>query len=210
MCCQNLIDPGDHVLDVGANIGVFAVQAIALGAIVTCVEMDAYNCEVLNHNLRLNKYSATVHHAALGGARGEIRYERDVDSTNAVAGANGSLTAPMKLIDDFVSDRLDLLKIDVEGYEYRILSVARLLWKRNPIIITEYSPLFEKSGSGVEGADYLKLFVSRNYRLVVLRPLGQPTEYVGRDISAVDSICHELLTGPLNWNHVDILCLPDR
>src|SRR5215472_15515658 len=55
------ISPGDTVLDVGANIGVFTLFAAKHGAQVYAFEPVPPTFEVLQHNLRLHRLDSVTH-----------------------------------------------------------------------------------------------------------------------------------------------------
>jgi FkbM family methyltransferase len=62
-----------------------------------------------------------------------------------------------------------IMKMDIEGMEYRTaLGAITFLREQNPLVFSEYSPRFQKIGSGVEGAELLLLFVDLGYRIEIL------------------------------------------
>lgn len=63
---------GEKWVDLGANIGAFTIWAAAMGAAVDAYEPDPDSCEMIEHNLRLNRdvldiRSVTVTQAAVVG-----------------------------------------------------------------------------------------------------------------------------------------------
>lgn len=58
---------GEHWIDIGANIGAFAVWAGSLGAQVEAFEPDPESAELAKHNVKLNGLSrlVTIHNVAL-------------------------------------------------------------------------------------------------------------------------------------------------
>lgn len=59
------IAAGEHWMDCGGNVGAFTLLACSKGAEVTVYEPDPFNCEMLEKNLKLNKYKAEIKQAAL-------------------------------------------------------------------------------------------------------------------------------------------------
>ena len=57
--------PGERWMDCGGNVGAFTLLACSLGASVTTYEPDPYNCEMIEKNLKLNGFRATVKQRAL-------------------------------------------------------------------------------------------------------------------------------------------------
>jgi FkbM family methyltransferase len=46
--------PGDRLLDIGANVGVFTLYALSRGVATVAIEPESMNFQILNHNLYLN------------------------------------------------------------------------------------------------------------------------------------------------------------
>jgi FkbM family methyltransferase len=110
------VTPGDHVVDVGANVGVFAALAAAAGADITAVEPHAPTAD----RLRANVPAATVHELALGAGVGTV----GLDLTNDRPGTQRAAIADGERVPQRPGDRLatpDVLKIDVEGAESAVL-----------------------------------------------------------------------------------------
>ena len=56
--------PDENWMDCGGNVGAFTLLACSKGANVTVYEPDPFNCEMLEKNLKLNGFKATVKQAA--------------------------------------------------------------------------------------------------------------------------------------------------
>jgi len=57
--------PDENWMDCGGNVGAFTLLACSKGANVTVYEPDPFNCEMLEKNLKLNGFKATIKQAAL-------------------------------------------------------------------------------------------------------------------------------------------------
>jgi FkbM family methyltransferase len=57
--------PGERWMDCGGNVGAFALLACHLGAEVVVYEPDPYSCEMIERNLKLNNFRASVKQLAL-------------------------------------------------------------------------------------------------------------------------------------------------
>lgn len=126
--------PGDTVLDIGTNIGdVFLTCARLVGpnGRVIGFEPDPTNYRKCLRNLALNDLpNASVRNIGLGPAPADLRM---VVNTVRNRGGNRISDDPLKEgftvkiipLDEFVAqaalDRVDLIKIDVEGYELKVL-----------------------------------------------------------------------------------------
>jgi FkbM family methyltransferase len=105
------IKPDDIVIDIGANVGAFAIRAARLSRRVFAVE--PLTCGVLQENIRLNSVDAQVQVmcGALGdGSPAEVRWD---DQAVTVP------TFPLKNI-IAMAGGCDFLKCDCEGAEWGI------------------------------------------------------------------------------------------
>jgi FkbM family methyltransferase len=57
--------PGEKWLDLGGNVGAFAVRAASLGATVDIYEPDPFNCQMIKRNLEANNVQAAIHQVAV-------------------------------------------------------------------------------------------------------------------------------------------------
>ncbi len=129
--------PEDVVYDVGANIGfvglVLSRHLSGLRARVHSFEPEPRNFESLCRNIRLNELEDRVipHRLALGPTEGEVELfvrggaGEGRHSTLARKGSTGSIQVPMTtltLIAGSLEHCPDVLKIDVEGGEGRVLA----------------------------------------------------------------------------------------
>jgi len=136
------------VMDVGANMGDFAIQAAArcpLGRVFAVEPMSEYS-SLLETNKKLNRLSnIEIIRVALGDHEGEI----SLSVAGAESGAyfNGTtrreiarLTTLPQLMQERGLDRLDLLKMDCEGSEWDILPAAHAVLPRIRQICMEVHP----------------------------------------------------------------------
>lgn len=113
-------------VDVGANIGAVSVWAASLGAHVLAVEPDPDNLELLKTNLRVNRFpgSYRIVEAAVFDSDGETLLEQGHGHSHI--SPLGQRQVATKRLETILSDHhivyADVLKIDVEGAEYRIIA----------------------------------------------------------------------------------------
>ncbi len=123
------VRPGDAVADVGAYIGLYAIalaKRVGAAGRVTAFEPDAANHRVIQRHVELNAVAQQVAavNAAVGATDGRIAFTADKDIQNQIVpdGTPGSRSVPLVRLDTHFKDtRLDLLKVDGEGFEEDVL-----------------------------------------------------------------------------------------
>lgn len=126
------LPPGAVILDLGANAGYTAVDFANLfpTARVIAVELDADNARIARRNLERFGARCVVIQAAVWLHEGVVRYEGDEEwafhvSTSTIPNPDAptapSVTIP-KLLDELEVDRVNYLKMDVEGAEEALIS----------------------------------------------------------------------------------------
>lgn len=134
---HDVLKPGDVMVDVGANIGYFTVLAAQLvgpGGRVVAVEASPSLADKIRRNVAMNGHRGTVtvwHRAAWSGSERLKLHERvhygansslaSVGAANLEELADTEVTVEVEAValDDLLGDlqRIDLLKLDVEGAE---------------------------------------------------------------------------------------------
>lgn len=113
------VGPGDTVLDLGANAGIFTILAARLGARVVAVEANPACLGLLASNIRRNGAgeAVDVEHALVGGG-----------GLLAAGGEPilGRATPPLVSIDELAErhglEAIDFLKVDIEGSEFDLFA----------------------------------------------------------------------------------------
>lgn len=140
------LNPGDLVLDVGANIGNHTLYLAAItGCVVHSFEPNASLCNALKLSVQQNALSESVyvHNTGVGSVSGKAKFANE-DSSN-LGGQSLSLTADenadieiIRLDDQSFDRRVSAIKIDVEGMEIDVLEGASSLIKRDkPLLYVE-------------------------------------------------------------------------
>jgi FkbM family methyltransferase len=187
ICLQfrRLLSPGMCVLDIGANIGFFAMLSACLvgpSGHVVAVEPNPRNIRLLESSRRMNGFSnMTVLQVAAGRANGLLALNTSYSNgTTAslpsdVAEILGAETVPSIRLDALLLEvgKVDLIKIDVEGAEYPALQGCENVIRRHrPTIISEFSPGLMPGIAGIDGPGYLCWLVGLGYSLSVICPDG--------------------------------------
>lgn len=132
-----------RVLDLGANIGLFALSCVARDPAVhvVAVEPDPANQVLLRRNVEQNDLcgSIDVVAAAAGTSRGHIRFAAGMQelSHSLPDGAAGGID--VELLDVFdVAAGHDFVKLDIEGGEWPILRDPRMATLDASVIVLEW------------------------------------------------------------------------
>ena len=162
------IRPGDCVLDVGANIGIFslfAAQRVGESGQVLCIEPVMKNVNSLCAGILENAFkNVAVFPVAASDRMGVIALIRHSDSSNGIVDSH---FLPTNLCDyvptqrlDFLfagTKRIDVIKIDIEGHEpVAWIGLKSLVAKHRPLIFTEFAPVSIKNHSHTDPEQYLE------------------------------------------------------
>jgi FkbM family methyltransferase len=180
-----LLKPGQTFVDCGANVGYFSVMALGLvgptGSVVS-VEANPTTFELLRANLAANGRGAPVHRA-LTSDSGEIEiFVSDAGDVYSSLKKGGLVTgASVKshrvrgqsldsLVSDLKLDRVDVVKIDIEGAEMDVLRSAEVVMREfRPAFVVEYGvntwPAF-----GATAEEFRALAAERDYEIKLYDP----------------------------------------
>ena len=118
---RQVLRRGDLFLDVGANIGSYAIWAGEIGAEVIALEPAEDTLALLEENVALNSYPIMTIQAAAGATTGTARFTSGRDTVNRLD-SRGSVETTMVTIDSIVGNRTAAgMKVDVEGFEIDVL-----------------------------------------------------------------------------------------
>jgi FkbM family methyltransferase len=138
------VQPGDTVLDCGANVGTFARFALDAGAAkVVAIEPSPENVECLRRNFSAEIAAGRVILVPKGVWHEEGTLDLFVDPANRAAdsvvvhrdSATAVIKVPLVTIDhlagEFKLDRVDFIKMDIEGAETNALRGAKAVIARH-------------------------------------------------------------------------------
>jgi len=171
---QKNTQPGMIALDVGADIGYYTVnlaKRVGPGGRVIAFEPIPAARERLLQNIATNGYkNITVSEYALGNQDGIVYLEDPltksrISLTKSEGNSNGTkdIKVIIKRMDDLIGDlgldRIDIVKMDIEGAEHEALrGMEQSLRKYKPMLVIEvhheYLPFFSSTAEAV--LDWLK------------------------------------------------------
>lgn len=172
------IKPGNTFVDIGANVGyhsLFVASLLNGTGSVHAFEPIPHLCKQINSSIKKNVFSNVhIYQIGLGEKDLEIPlYIRDENMGGSsifefpelnLVKPSSTTEINIKSLDEVIKEepKIDLIKIDVEGYEFEVLRGARkTLKKYHPVIFLEFSPIFYKSdykSKATEFVSYLKDF----------------------------------------------------
>jgi FkbM family methyltransferase len=128
--------PGEVFVDVGANVGAYSLRAALQGMIVHSFEPNPGNVRILRRNSEINGLAIDLHECALGASEGTANLSAGGAASRI--SDEGELTVQVRTLDSFHLPQVDLLKVDVEGYELEVLRGAiETLERCHPAIMIE-------------------------------------------------------------------------
>jgi len=211
------LKPGALVVDAGANFGHYALVAsrfVGENGHVYAFEPDAKTFSLLQSNVALlDEPNVTPVLAGLSDTEGTL--DLMVDNANPgghsyvrdnVRGFGGSTQTIVHALDDYLREHeperpLSLIKIDVQGYEYKLILGARKRFlKDRPVVFCEVTPdAMEKSGD-----DYRSL-------MTFFRDAGYSVQFIDTRVGRVEDVTYEeaeeILARP-EREYADLIFLP--
>ena len=194
------LEPGDLFVDIGANIGIYTIFALDLGAEVIACEPDPRNYQRILEHLKLNGYEADVLNVAVADQPGTLHLTQGLDSYNHLVlpehDHGQSIEVPAMTLDDIIGDRsVAGVKIDVEGAEGLVIAGAEraLSEQRIGLVQLEWSILEVPQNLGVGRAPIADFL--RNAGYLLYRP-----DYTGE---------LHLVEGPIEISRRDVFAAPE-
>lgn len=184
---QSLVQPGDVVVDVGANIGYYTLllaRRVGAQGRVFAFEPAPENFAILQENVARNGYQNVVlEQKALADTNGFAMLA--LSKTNHgdhrlqnMAAANESVTVETTTLDAYLGDaaqNVSLVKMDVQGAEMRVLrGMKNLLARQSPLtLVLEFFPAALEQ-MGEEPREILELL--RKHNFVLQEIIEKPNE----------------------------------
>lgn len=167
---------GGNFVDIGANLGYFTCllgELAGPAGLVLSVEPEPNNLKLLEANIAINSLTVKikVYPVALGAKIGTATlnlYKNSNRGRHSIVnmGSGGAVEVPIRKLDDLVDatfhlgQRIDFLKIDVEGYEPFVIEGGLNTLYRVDNMVMEYAPFLLKNSN----AD-LKIFLTTLYEI---------------------------------------------
>ncbi len=197
--------PGAVFVDVGANVGYHTIAAgrrlAGHGGAVYAFEPIRANHDRLVGNVRMNDLANVyVEHAGLSDREETVEVRRTTRGTsNASLASEGDVREWVKLIrfDEWMRNhplqRIDVVKMDIEGAELRALrGMTQAIARFRPVLVVEINPMWTR-----------RMGTSTNELIAQLHDMGytlyECSESCGEPLTSVD---------PQGSVEVNAICLP--
>jgi FkbM family methyltransferase len=175
---KKLVKPGDVVLDIGANIGYYSVilaKAVGVTGKIFAFEPTHWYRTVLERNVEANKLQ-NITIVPIGLSNSAQILDIDIFHSSATLHAADDTEKPLSSesirlepLDTFVAaqnfERIDFIKIDVDGHEPKVLEGAReILSKWRPKILLEVAHL-NYLKAGYRADEFYKWLKENDYHI---------------------------------------------
>ena len=224
---SRIVKEGDTVLDIGANIGYYALLESKMAGktgVVYAVEPIKNNMDLLKKNIELNGAgNIKTYNLAIGDAdrkRIEIykRSKGNLSSLTALSSDYGEVVSieevPMSTVDSFVKNEMNhppnFIRMDVEGYEANILKGMKKALFTTPNLQIEFHPTILSTEQKDKIYDLLR---DNQYSKVVItinpKPrLGRLVRWLNKKMGETYHENGELLEGNLELLHNMLFSCP--
>jgi FkbM family methyltransferase len=207
------LTPGAVVIDIGANIGYYTMLAAAkIGqhGKVIAFEPGSQNCELLRMSLQANGFAnVAVYPYAVADSNKVVGFGMD-DSNGRISQddpARSAYQVQAVELDSFLRDeqRIDIIKMDIEGAEGRALSgMQQLIQRHRPLIFTEFSPHGLELASRMTPQTYLDRLRDLGYTLCSSPSTDQPPHIQNNEQIMAS------FTRSGHLDHIDLLAYPSE
>lgn len=175
---KNNLSEGMTYVDIGANIGqhsMFAASIVGKTGSVYAFEPIPHVYDQLTRSAYANDFTTII--TAKNFALGEKEQTETLYISNKNIGGsslvnkeegNEKITVTIKNGDSELLPlpRVDMIKIDVEGYEYEVLSgIQKTIAKHKPCILIEFSGYFYETEKKEHGKKILQLLKNNDYKI---------------------------------------------
>lgn len=215
---DSILRPGDTFVDVGANVGVMAFRAArAVGASgkVIAFEPHLSNAAMFQRGMLANKFTQVRLHIVAAADRFDlisITRSSNAKTTGTRDALGFDYIVQADRLDNYLEreHRVDLIKIDIEGYELPALDgLSETISRHKPTILCEYNPLCFQA-LGYNPADVARYYfdLASNVEVIDHGPQRTTVASPGELLALWDSRNEEsrrIGTLPDGWLHFDLV-----
>ena len=176
-------DSSGNFIDIGANLGYFTCLLAHVSnnqGKILAIEPEPNNHELLQINVNNNNLASKVfiYNSALGESEGVALlnvYKKSNRGRHSMVsnGSGSSIEVPVQRLDKLVSKHfdcaqvIDLIKLDVEGYEPFVIRGAGNVLDRTKYLVMEYAPYLLKH-SGMKINEFMEHVASKFSKMYLI------------------------------------------
>lgn len=151
---KKIVKKGMKILEIGANIGYYALLEMKLAGEtghLYALEPDPRNYAMLSRNLALNKIkNFSLYNVAGGAIRGLGKFNINQKGNLSSFRRDGEgIDVQIFPIKELIEDKVDFIRMDVEGYENEILKGIDFTHKPKYFFIEVHSELVVGGAKGI-------------------------------------------------------------
>jgi len=190
----NNISEGDIVLDIGAHIGWYSLLAserVGKEGRVYSFEPEPQSFNILLKNIKLNHITNVVPvNKALSNSSGSkklyLNLYKKGPATYQMWPVDHvkSISVDVVVLDEYLKNKhVDVIKIDVEGFEVKVFQGAEKVLSENPelIIFSEFWPEgLRKAGNSLE--EYINIISKHGFSIQKIVENGEPAKISYREV----------------------------
>ena len=202
---RNFIKPGMTCIDAGAQTGFYTLHMAKLSGPkgkVYSFEPNPNTFRLLKKNVEANGFTPYVRLFNLGLADKESEIPAtEIANMYVIGTTDGFPTRSMKIQrgDDIVRERVDFIKIDIEGAEpAAIKGMSTLINEYQPIIFSEINEFWLKERAKTGSQQYLDLLRSFKYRVYDVKAIRK------KEYTELKQINPGIL------DVMDVICVPEH
>ncbi|MEO7936720.1 MAG: FkbM family methyltransferase [Dokdonella sp.] len=217
---ERQLSRGDTFLDVGANIGYFTMMAAQLvgpqGRVIAIEPMDK-NLQLIYLGIEFNKFkNVDVFPFGASDRSGIVAIVTDPGTSNALvqsapSSRRPSLHAPTRSLDSMCAEieRVDFMKIDIEGHEVFAWRGAENMFARcKPKIATEFHPLAMRENAGIDCREYVEMMFAYSSAIQVMVSVDKTVSCSSYDQLMTQWQKSDQRHGGNGTSHLDLFLLP--
>lgn len=182
--------PSPTIIDCGANIGlgVLYFKSLFPDAKIHAFEPDPAAYEKLVANVKGNGFEDVhTYNAAVWIEEGELVFETDGSWGGHIADNAGApgLKVKTRRLDSLLNEKVDFLKIDIEGAESEVIMHSKELIAKN--VERMFFEWHSISGEQQRLGEILAFFERKGFRYHIKEASNKPTPFVPRPCGRMDS-----------------------
>jgi FkbM family methyltransferase len=159
--------PRRTAIDVGASVGMMSLPFAKYYEQVCSFEINPAIRHCFEENTKAVS-NITMYNCGLSSANANLNVRIETFSGITHIDPDGDITLPVRKLDAFNFENVDLIKYDVEGHEIEaILGSKKTIARWKPLIIVEYMSIFRRDTK--ERQIFLRLMESLGYMLFDVR-----------------------------------------